>query len=83
VAGYKKHIFICENKRDPETGRVSCGQHQTLQFKAYLKERLKEKGLHRLCIVSTVPTVWDIVNTDQPWSFSRPVSGTGRPVLRP
>ena len=47
MAGFKKHIFICENKRDPETGRISCGLQDSSRFKAYLKKRLKEKGLHK------------------------------------
>ncbi len=47
MAGYKKHIFICENLRDAESGKISCGQRQSAHLRSQLKEKLKQQGLHK------------------------------------
>jgi len=53
MAGYKKHIFICENLRDAESGRVSCGQHHSALLRSQLKEKLRSEGLHKTHRVSS------------------------------
>lgn len=42
-----KHIFICENRRDPQSGRPSCGQHDSSELRQKMKQILKEKKLHK------------------------------------
>jgi len=45
--GYEKHVFICENKRDPETGRVSCGMNGSGEMRKLLKKEIVARGLQR------------------------------------
>jgi len=40
---YEKHIFVCENVRDGENARVSCGKHNSKKIREYLKQKIKEK----------------------------------------
>jgi (2Fe-2S) ferredoxin len=42
---YEKHIFICENKRDPEDPRGCCSARGSLLLKEIFKKRIKELGL--------------------------------------
>jgi len=44
----KKHIFVCENHRDENDGRPSCGARGSKQIRARLKQKLVEKGMHKL-----------------------------------
>lgn len=39
---YEKHIFVCENIREGENARVSCGKQGAKKIREYLKEKLKE-----------------------------------------
>ncbi|MBP9887459.1 MAG: (2Fe-2S) ferredoxin domain-containing protein [Leptospiraceae bacterium] len=39
---YEKHIFVCENVRDGENARVSCGKHNAKKIREYLKQKIKE-----------------------------------------
>jgi (2Fe-2S) ferredoxin len=42
---FEKHIFICENKRDLDNPRGSCGNKGSCDFKNLFKQKLKEKGV--------------------------------------
>ncbi|MCC6549609.1 MAG: (2Fe-2S) ferredoxin domain-containing protein [Ignavibacteriaceae bacterium] len=42
---YKKHIFICENKRPDGHPRGCCATKGSAEIKEYLKSRLKEEGM--------------------------------------
>jgi (2Fe-2S) ferredoxin len=39
---YEKHIFVCENIREGENARVSCGKHNPKKIREYLKQKIKE-----------------------------------------
>ncbi len=39
---YEKHIFVCENVREGENARVSCGKQNTKKIREYLKKKIKE-----------------------------------------
>ncbi len=39
---YEKHIFVCENIREGENARVSCGKHNSKKIREYLKQKIKE-----------------------------------------
>ncbi|MEM7180399.1 MAG: (2Fe-2S) ferredoxin domain-containing protein [Spirochaetota bacterium] len=41
---YEKHIFVCENSREPGK-RISCGWSETGKLRLLLKEKIKELGL--------------------------------------
>lgn len=43
--GYEHHIFVCENVREPDDKRGSCGSHGTTELRGYMKDLLKEHGL--------------------------------------
>lgn len=40
---YQRHIFFCQNRRDP--GRACCAEHPAEALAAYAKSRVKELGL--------------------------------------
>jgi (2Fe-2S) ferredoxin len=42
---FEKHIFICENKREPNHPRGCCSQKGSAEIKDRFKKRLKELGL--------------------------------------
>jgi (2Fe-2S) ferredoxin len=42
---YQKHIFICENRRDDQDVRRSCGQKGSENFRELLKNEIKSRGL--------------------------------------
>lgn len=44
---YEKHIFVCENIREGENARVSCGKHNAKKIREYLKQKLKEVAPNR------------------------------------
>lgn len=44
---YEKHIFICENKRDPSDPRGCCAEKNSLVIRDLFKKRLKELGLNK------------------------------------
>ncbi|HMV42878.1 MAG TPA: (2Fe-2S) ferredoxin domain-containing protein [Leptospiraceae bacterium] len=39
---YEKHIFVCENIREGENARVSCGKSNAKKIREYLKIKIKE-----------------------------------------
>lgn len=39
---YEKHIFVCENIREGENARVSCGKQNTKKIREYMKQKLKQ-----------------------------------------
>lgn len=41
---YEKHIFVCENVREGENARVSCGKQNSKKIKEYLKQKIKENA---------------------------------------
>jgi len=47
MARYEKHIFICENKRDPSDPRGCCAEKNSLEIRDLFKKRLKELGLNK------------------------------------
>jgi len=47
MSRYEKHIFICENKRDPSDPRGCCSQKGSLEIRDLFKKRLKELGLNK------------------------------------
>ncbi len=42
---YKKHVFVCENERDEKDTKGSCSQKGSREFRAKLKEEIKQRGL--------------------------------------
>lgn len=44
---YEKHIFVCENIREGENARVSCGKHNSKKIREYLKQKIKEVAPNR------------------------------------
>ncbi len=46
MARFEKHIFICENKREPGHPRGCCSEKGSPEIKELLKKRLKELGLN-------------------------------------
>lgn len=38
---YEKHIFVCENIREGENARVSCGKFNSKKIREYLKQKIK------------------------------------------
>ncbi len=46
VGRFEKHIFICQNKREPGHPRGCCADKNSSQILDYLKKRLKELGLN-------------------------------------
>ena len=43
---FEKHIFICENKREPGHPRGCCHEKGSSEIKELFKKRLKELGLN-------------------------------------
>lgn len=43
---FEKHIFICENKREPGHPRGCCNEKGSPEIKELFKKRLKELGLN-------------------------------------
>jgi (2Fe-2S) ferredoxin len=42
---YEKHIFVCENERDPNHALKSCGRHGAKDIAEALKKRCREAEL--------------------------------------
>lgn len=42
---HRKHIFICENLRDADSGRTSCAAHHNAKLRAVLKSKIRKHGL--------------------------------------
>jgi len=38
---YEKHVFVCENKRDPSAPRPSCGLKNAVQLRNFMKDKVK------------------------------------------
>ncbi len=45
MARYKRHVFICENVRDEDHPRGSCGRKCSADIRLALKTALKNRGL--------------------------------------
>jgi len=43
---FEKHIFVCENKREPGHPRGCCSEKSSIEIREKFKERLKELGLN-------------------------------------
>ncbi len=43
---FEKHIFVCENKREPGHPRGCCSEKGSIAIRKKFKERLKELGLN-------------------------------------
>ncbi|MFA7229083.1 MAG: (2Fe-2S) ferredoxin domain-containing protein [Melioribacteraceae bacterium] len=46
MARFEKHIFICENRRDPNDPRGCCLEKGSAEIRDLFKKRLKELGLN-------------------------------------
>ncbi len=53
MEGYKKHIFICENLRDADSPKGSCGRKSSSEIKIKLKAALKARGLEKVYRANT------------------------------
>jgi len=42
---YQKHVFICENERDPSDIRGSCSQKGSVKFREMMKQEIELRGL--------------------------------------
>lgn len=47
MARYEKHIFICENRRDPNDPRGCCADKNSLEIRNLFKKRIKELDLNK------------------------------------
>lgn len=43
---FEKHIFVCENKREPGHPRGCCSEKGSIEIRKKFKDRLKELGLN-------------------------------------
>jgi (2Fe-2S) ferredoxin len=46
TAPFEKHIFVCENEREPGHPRGCCKAKGGEELRAVLKDELKKRGLH-------------------------------------
>ncbi len=46
MARFEKHIFICENRREPDNPRGCCAEKGSSEIRHLFKSRLKELGLN-------------------------------------
>ena len=53
MAGYKKHVFICQQKRDTTTGKKSCGTGASLDNRQILKQKIVSYGLNKEIRINT------------------------------
>ncbi|MGD9489792.1 MAG: ferredoxin [Calditrichaceae bacterium] len=53
MKGYKKHIFICENLRDADSPKGSCGRKSSSEIKTKLKAALKARCLEKVYRANT------------------------------
>lgn len=44
---YEKHVFVCENIREGQNARVSCGKSNTKHLRELLKQKIKEAAPDR------------------------------------
>lgn len=44
---YVRHVFVCENRRDPDDPRGSCGAKGSCAIREALKEELARRGLKK------------------------------------
>ena len=50
---FKKHIFVCENMRDPSSPKGCCGRKGGSELKKVLKQKLAAKSLNKIYRVNT------------------------------
>ena len=50
---YEKHVFVCENIREGENVRVSCGKSNSKKIKEKLKLKLKELAPEKKIRINT------------------------------
>ena len=50
---YERHVFVCENRRDPTDPRGCCGSKGGAELRARLKEAAREAGLKGRVRVNT------------------------------
>ena len=43
---FEKHIFVCENKREPGHPRGCCSEKGSIEIRKKFKDRLKELGMN-------------------------------------
>jgi (2Fe-2S) ferredoxin len=44
---YVRHIFCCENKREPSHARGCCAEKDSPSLREYFKKRVKELGIEK------------------------------------
>lgn len=47
MAGYKKHVFVCQHTRDGQTGKKACGNSGSALFRQKLKKEVATAGLNK------------------------------------
>jgi (2Fe-2S) ferredoxin len=47
TAPFQKHIFVCENQREPGHPRGSCAEKGAEKLRGVMKDELKRLGLHK------------------------------------
>lgn len=47
MAGYKKHVFVCQHTRDGQTGKKACGNAGSAEFRKKLKKEVLAAGLNK------------------------------------
>ena len=47
-----RQVFVCQNRRDPETGKASCAMNGSVEMRERLKAAVKERGLKGQVMVS-------------------------------
>ena len=47
MAGYKKHVFVCQHKRTVESGKKSCGGSGSAELRSALKSQITSLGLKK------------------------------------
>ncbi|MFZ5481799.1 MAG: (2Fe-2S) ferredoxin domain-containing protein [Myxococcota bacterium] len=48
----RRQLLVCTNKRDPSTGKPSCGMHGSIELRERLKAEIKARGLKREVLVT-------------------------------
>ena len=44
MAGYEKHVFVCQYTRDGQTGKKACGNAGSAEFRKKLKKEVVDAG---------------------------------------
>jgi len=53
LAGYKKHVFVCQHKREAATDKKACGSSTSPEIRRILKQEIVSKGLNKEIRINT------------------------------